>query len=68
MEIDPRLAPRLWALFLAGLAAFGFPLLGLFSRPAMIGGLPVLVVYLFVVWAAFIVVLACLVERRPPRR
>ncbi|MEM8960479.1 MAG: hypothetical protein AAGD38_03290 [Acidobacteriota bacterium] len=58
-----RLRPvRLLALFLFGLVLFGFPLLGLFSRPTTVFGLPLLYVYIFGAWALFIALIAWLVE------
>jgi hypothetical protein len=35
-----------------------WPLLSIANRPALIGGVPSLVLYLFVVWAAIVAVLA----------
>lgn len=59
---------RLVAVFLLGWLLLGFPLLSLFDRPETIGGIPVLIVYLSTTWIALIVLLAIIVERRPPRR
>jgi hypothetical protein len=56
------LGPRLVALFLAGCVLFGYPILGLFSRPERIAGIPLLFVYVFVAWGAFIAALAWLVD------
>jgi hypothetical protein len=50
------LAQRLLALFIAALLLFDFPLLGLWQGRAAA---------LFAVWAAVIVLLAWLMERRP---
>ena len=68
MEPDRLLGPRLLALFLGGCLLFGYPILGLVSRSASLAGIPVLYVYLFVVWALFIALLAWLVEGRRNRR
>lgn len=62
------LAPRLAALFAAGCLLFNHPVLGLFSRPVSLFGLPLLFVYLFATWALFIAVLAWLVESGGRRR
>lgn len=59
------LAPRLAVLFLAGLALFGYPFLGLFAEPAATGGVPSLYVYLFLAWALFVVAIALLAEPGP---
>lgn len=63
METEPLLAPRLLLLFLAGCLVFGYPILDLFSRESTVAGVPLLYVYLFAAWAAFIAVTAWLVER-----
>jgi hypothetical protein len=56
---------RLVAVFLLGWLLLGFPLLSLFDRPdTTIGGIPVLIVYLSMAWAAIILLLAVIVERR----
>ena len=68
MEPDRLLSPRLLALFLGGCLLFGYPILGLVSRSASLAGIPVLYVYLFVVWALFIALIAWLVEGRRNRR
>jgi len=62
------LAPRLAALFAAGCLLFNHPILGLFSRPVRVFGLPLLFVYLFAAWALFIAALAWLVESGGRRR
>lgn len=61
---DDRLKGRLTALFVAGCVAFCYPLLAAFNVPATVFGLPVLYVYLFGAWAAFIVVAALAVRGR----
>ncbi|MCP1674755.1 putative membrane-anchored protein [Natronocella acetinitrilica] len=45
---------RLVALFLVGAVLLNYPLLSLFATDGMVFGLPVLVVYLFVIWAVII--------------
>ncbi len=54
---------RLVALFLLGCLLLNFPLLYLFERDLVIAGVPLLFVYVFVAWAALIVLLALVVER-----
>ena len=53
---------RLIALFLLGSLAFSPPLLSIFSVDGMVSGIPVLYLYLFVVWAALIVLAALIIE------
>ncbi len=66
------LTPRLAVLFLAGCMLFGTPVLWPVAPGARILGLPLLFVYLFVAWGAFIAALAWLLESgtrgAPPRR
>jgi hypothetical protein len=54
---------RLVALFLLGCLLLNFPLLYLFERPATIGGIPLLFLYVFVAWAVLIALLGLVVER-----
>lgn len=54
---------RLAALFVLGALLFNYPLLALFNHPALVGGVPVLYVYAFVVWALLIILLGVTVER-----
>jgi hypothetical protein len=55
---------RLAALFLLGNLLFNYPLLALFNRPAMLGGIPLLYLYVFGAWALLIALLAFTVEKR----
>lgn len=56
------LGSRLFALFCAGCLLFGYPVLGLIPASRTLGGVPLLYVYIFGAWAAFIAVLAWMVE------
>jgi hypothetical protein len=54
--VRPReLLPACFVLFTALLV---WPLLSIPNRPVLVAGVPALVVYLFVVWAAIVAVLA----------
>ena len=55
---------RLVALFLLGFLLLNYPLLNLFARNEEILGIPLLYAYVFVVWAAFIALMALVVEKR----
>jgi hypothetical protein len=55
---------RLVALFLLGWLLFNYPVLSLFAGPAAIAGIPLLYLYLFLVWALLIALMALVVERR----
>ncbi|OJX75226.1 MAG: hypothetical protein BGO92_00290 [Magnetospirillum sp. 64-120] len=56
---------RLAAAFLLGLALFLPPLLNVASRDQLIGGVPILVLWLFGGWLVLIVILALVVESSP---
>jgi hypothetical protein len=56
--------------FVVFAALLVWPLLTIANRPLLLGGIPVLVLYLFVVWAAIVGVLAwaarCARDEEPP--
>lgn len=54
---------RLSVLLLAGLLALNYPILELFSKKKLLFGIPVLYIYLYVVWLVFIGCVALLVNR-----
>lgn len=54
---------RLVAVFIAGALLLNFPLLSLFDRPLRIFGVPLLHLYLFVVWGGLIVAVGWIAER-----
>ena len=55
------------ACFLLFGACLVWPLLAIANRPALVAGVPALVLYLFAVWAGMVVVLIALARRiRPP--
>jgi hypothetical protein len=53
-----RRGERLIGLFLLALLLFSPVAVGLFARPALAFGVPLLVLYVFAAWAAVIVLLA----------
>lgn len=55
---------RLVAAFVLGVLLLTYPLLSLFNREQMLFGIPVLYIYIFVVWALLIGLFAFIVERR----
>jgi hypothetical protein len=57
---------RLIVLPLLGIIALNYPLLSLFSRVKLLFGVPVLYLYLFAVWLAFILCVALTLEKSPP--
>ena len=63
-------AERLAALFLLGLALFLPPLLAVMSRDVLVGGIPVLVLWLLGGWLGLIILVALAVEiaHRPGER
>lgn len=54
---------RLIGLFLLGVLLFMPPLIGVFDRSYLVGGIPLLYLYLFIAWAMVIIVLMLIVER-----
>ena len=54
---------RLIALFLFGALLLNYPLFSLFAGPTLVLGIPLLYVYVFVVWAALIALIAFVVGR-----
>jgi hypothetical protein len=56
---------RLISVFLLGVVLFNFPLLALFNVGATLFGIPVLYVYLFLAWAALILLMYLVIERSP---
>ncbi|MEM9996583.1 MAG: hypothetical protein AAF809_02690 [Bacteroidota bacterium] len=58
---------RLTALFVLGVLLLNYPLLTLANQSVTVGGVPLLYVYLFVVWGGLIALAAWTVERRRER-
>ena len=54
---------RLVALFLLGCLLLNYPLFSLFAGAPNLFGVPLLYVYVFLAWAALIVLMAIVVER-----
>ena len=59
-----RKIQRLLMFFAFGCLALNYPLLALFSKTALWYGIPVLYLYLFVLWVLFIVLIAIVTERK----
>lgn len=55
---------RLIVIFLAGCLLFNYPILSLFSYDSLVAGIPILYIYIFVVWAALIGLMAIVIEYR----
>ena len=56
---------RLICIFLLGVVLFNFPILALFNVGATLFGIPVLFAYLFMAWAALILLMYLAIERSP---
>lgn len=56
---------RLIVMLVIGITALNFPLLSLFSKIKLLFGIPVLYLYIFSVWAVFILCLAFILEKPP---
>ena len=61
--VDQRRRSWQLAVFLAGLLALNFPLLGLVDAIRLPGGVPLTPLYLFVAWLGLIVLTAALAAR-----
>ena len=59
-----RKIQRLLVLFIFGTLALNYPLLALFSKITLWFGMPLLYLYLFVLWVCFIILIAFIVERK----
>ena len=53
---------RLLAVFTLGALLLNAPLIGIFDRPEMLFGMPLLYVYVFGVWIALIALIAWVIE------
>jgi len=62
-----KVAELVVACFLLFGACLVWPLLAIANRPVLVLGIPLLVLYLFLLWGAMVVVLISLAQRvRPP--
>ena len=61
--VDQRRRSRQLAVFLAGMLALNFPLLGLVDAIRLPGGVPLTPLYLFVAWLGLILLTAALAAR-----
>lgn len=64
MPADNRRGQQLIALFCFGCLLVSFPVVAVFNHSAPLAGIPLLVLYLFSVWAALIALAAFLIERK----
>jgi hypothetical protein len=53
---------RFVAVFILGFLLLNYPLLSLFNRRVLVGGFPLLYLYLFLVWAVLIGLIAIVVR------
>lgn len=63
MPESKRQNERLIVMLIIGVIALNYPLLSLFSKAKLIFGVPVLYLYLFVVWFIFIICVAVILEK-----
>jgi hypothetical protein len=57
--------PRLAAIFLMAIVLLNYPILSLFARGTVLGGIPLLYAYVFAIWMLVIGLMAFAVERPP---
>ncbi len=50
---------KLTGLFLLGCVLFNYPILSLFNREILVFGVPLIYLYLFLVWIVFVMLIAC---------
>ncbi len=65
MKGSGRTGQRLAAIFLLGCVLLNYPILFLFARRGDVGGIPLLVAYVFAAWSLVIGLMALVVERPP---
>jgi hypothetical protein len=61
-----RNASRLVGIFAISCVLFNFPLLGIFTKPHWIGGIPAPIFYLFAAWLGMIIVFWRLTDGKNP--
>jgi hypothetical protein len=59
-------AERLIGLFLIGVVGFSPPVLTLFNKPALVAGIPLLYLYLFLLWVLLVVLAGLVVAQLVP--
>ncbi len=64
MPGDSRRGQQLIALFGLGCLLLSYPVIAAFNHSTPVGGIPLLVLYLFGVWAGLIALAAILIERK----
>ena len=65
MPESKRQNERLIVMPILGIIALNYPLLSLFSQVKLLFGVPVLYLYLFLVWFIFIALIAVIMEKSP---
>lgn len=68
MRVMKNRSERLMALVLAGVLAFNYPLLSLFADGGLLLGIPILYLYLFVLWGIFILCTGLIIESKASGR
>lgn len=68
MSEDSRIGERCVALFLLGVLILNPPLLSIFSVDAVIGGVPLVYVYLFAAWSGLVGLVALTTRGRRRRK
>jgi hypothetical protein len=65
---DLKKHQRLLALFLLFLMLFNYPVISIVNRPVLVGGIPLLYLYLFIAWLLMLVLLAWVVRDQPSQK
>ena len=66
MTSDSLRRRRLAGAFLFGWVFFNYPIFSLFNLPMSWAGVPLQFAYVFIVWAALIVLISLAAHRKPP--
>ena len=68
MTPELMISRRLFALFLLGCLLFNYPILSLFNLDSFLFGIPLLYLYMFVVWTVLIVMIVFVTRPREKTR
>ncbi len=64
VQMSNNKTQKLVGIFLLALFLFNFPLINIFGKDIIIAGIPLLYLYIFLVWVAIIVAIVWVVEFR----
>lgn len=68
MKKDSGKTGKLIALFVLFLVLMNYPVLSLFNRPVLVGGIPLLFIYIFSTWMLLIILIALTIRKQPKKQ